>query len=87
MAPSFALLVSSSERKPEGVSPVHLNPGQLTGWDLIATVRSAGGIYLCRVHSDTGRCTKVPAARRAEASVETDTISELLLHLSALTWL
>lgn len=81
MAPSLVLLVSRSERKAEGVSPVHLNPGQLTGRDLIATVRSAGGIYLFRVHSGTGGCTKVPAARR---TVGTDTISELLLPFSAL---
>lgn len=84
MAPSFVLLVRSSARKAEGVSPVHPNPGQLTGWDLIATVRSAGGIYLSRVHSDTGRCTKVAAARRREVSVWTDTISKLLLQFSTL---
>lgn len=79
MAPSFVLLVSSSERKPEGVSPVHLSPGQLTGWDLIATVRSVGGIYLCRVKA--AQKLRLPEKQRHLLRL---TISELLLHSSAL---
>lgn len=72
MAPSLVLL---GRRRvcPQCIS----TPAQLTGWDLIATVRSAGGIHLFRVHSHAGRCTKVPAAGRTAASVGTDTVSRL----------
>lgn len=36
IAPSHVWWASDRERQAEGVSPLHLSQGQLTGWDLIA---------------------------------------------------
>lgn len=36
IAPSHVQWASDGERQTEGVSPLHLAQGQLTGWDLIA---------------------------------------------------
>lgn len=36
IAPSHVHWVRDSKRQTEGVSPLHLSQGQLTGWDLIA---------------------------------------------------